>query len=257
MVLLGAGTGYWTGTKAETGANMGGEEKLKENLELIKELTKKYGSSPRVSDERIGRFRKYLFQHKSRDGFPHALNAINLSGIGAEVGVKYGKHARNICENWFGEKIYLVDPYTEFGPEYDDIANVEEETHENIFTMAQITLRPFLDSKRAIFVRDTSLNVAELFKKRIQLKEMAPFDFVYLDAQHHKIAIEEDIAAWAPLIKPGGVLAGHDFLDDPEGQINGVRFDVLPVVLRFIEENGFPLVATAERFPSWFVLYPE
>lgn len=36
-------------------------------------------------------------------------------------------------------------------------------------------------------------------------------DFVYLDAAHDEASVAADIAAWLPKIKPGGVLAGHDY----------------------------------------------
>lgn len=36
-------------------------------------------------------------------------------------------------------------------------------------------------------------------------------DFVFIDADHSTAAVQADIAAWLPKIKPGGVLAGHDW----------------------------------------------
>jgi cephalosporin hydroxylase len=36
-------------------------------------------------------------------------------------------------------------------------------------------------------------------------------DFVFLDANHTKEAVLADIAAWWPKIRPGGMLAGHDY----------------------------------------------
>jgi hypothetical protein len=36
-------------------------------------------------------------------------------------------------------------------------------------------------------------------------------DFVYIDADHSYIAVKKDIAAWAPKMKKGGILAGHDY----------------------------------------------
>lgn len=36
-------------------------------------------------------------------------------------------------------------------------------------------------------------------------------DLVFLDGDHRKRALAADIAAALPLVKPGGVLAGHDF----------------------------------------------
>lgn len=36
-------------------------------------------------------------------------------------------------------------------------------------------------------------------------------DFVFIDACHAEEAVYADIAAWWPVVKPGGVLAGHDY----------------------------------------------
>lgn len=36
-------------------------------------------------------------------------------------------------------------------------------------------------------------------------------DRVYIDGDHSTEAVAADIAAWLPLVKPGGVIAGHDF----------------------------------------------
>lgn len=36
-------------------------------------------------------------------------------------------------------------------------------------------------------------------------------EFVYIDADHSFDAVWADIAAWLPKVKPGGILAGHDF----------------------------------------------
>lgn len=37
------------------------------------------------------------------------------------------------------------------------------------------------------------------------------FDCVFIDALHDYASVREDIAVWTPLVRPGGVLAGHDF----------------------------------------------
>lgn len=60
----------------------------------------------------------------------------------------------------------------------------------------------------------------------------ATLDYVYIDADHHYEPVCRDIDAWLPKVKPGGVIAGHDFCEYPGfGVIQAVterfsRFDV-------------------------------
>lgn len=37
------------------------------------------------------------------------------------------------------------------------------------------------------------------------------FDFVFIDADHSYDAVREDISLWAPKVRPGGWLGGHDY----------------------------------------------
>lgn len=57
-------------------------------------------------------------------------------------------------------------------------------------------------------------------------------DFVFLDAFHSYEEVRNDIAHWLPKVKPGGVLAGHDYFDDPTVW-PGVRKAVDEVLLNF------------------------
>jgi Methyltransferase domain len=47
-------------------------------------------------------------------------------------------------------------------------------------------------------------------------------DFVFIDADHSYEAVRRDIAAWAPKVKPGGVLAGHDHTEQFPGVVRAV-----------------------------------
>ncbi|PRP93310.1 hypothetical protein ENSA5_43320 [Enhygromyxa salina] len=52
--------------------------------------------------------------------------------------------------------------------------------------------------------------------------ERGSVDLVFLDASHDEAAVAEDIAAWRPKLRPGGVLAGHDYAESHPGVIAAV-----------------------------------
>lgn len=41
-----------------------------------------------------------------------------------------------------------------------------------------------------------------------------PIDFLYIDADHQYASVKADLAAWAPHVRPGGLIAGDDY-DNP------------------------------------------
>ncbi len=67
------------------------------------------------------------------------------------------------------------------------------------------------------------------------------FDFVYLDACHCYDAVKRDIADWWPKVRPGGMLAGHDYLGEVEAAVNSMF------------PNGLSYL-TQEQYPSWAVV---
>jgi SAM-dependent methyltransferase len=48
-------------------------------------------------------------------------------------------------------------------------------------------------------------------------------DFVFIDASHEYEDVKNDILAWLPKVKKGGILAGHDFTDPFPGVVNAVN----------------------------------
>lgn len=49
------------------------------------------------------------------------------------------------------------------------------------------------------------------------------FDMVYIDADHSYDAVRFDILHYAPLVKPGGLLCGHDYESSRPGLIRAVK----------------------------------
>lgn len=70
------------------------------------------------------------------------------------------------------------------------------------------------------------------------------FDSVFIDACHHYAECSADIQAWRSLIKPGGILAGHDYWPAYTGVMDAVNelvpgFQVVPGTrIWFARQNG-------------------
>jgi predicted O-methyltransferase YrrM len=81
----------------------------------------------------------------------------------------------------------------------------------------EIEFRQHLDALAlpADIRRITSLAAAATFQP-------GSVDLVFLDASHDEPAIAADIAAWWPTLRPGGILAGHDYRDDHPGVVAAV-----------------------------------
>lgn len=170
------------------------------------------------------------------------LNDLGLTGVGVEVGVQQGVFAKHLLRTWYGRLLYLVDCWREQPREvYNDPGNAPDwaqdqflaETVRNVFPfVGRYALLPMMSTEAARRCPDASL------------------DFVYLDANHDWDAVAADLRAWAPKVKPGGVLAGHDYMmrDEPHQAI-GVK----GAVDEFVAARGLELHVTQEEVPSWLV----
>ena len=196
--------------------------------------------------------------------FRSYLAEQNVS-IVAEVGVQKG---------WFSEivlqaaptitKYYLVDIWRE-QKFYDDGANYNNSIQEDIFKEALSRVSPY-KSKIEIF-RMYSAQAATWLKKSISDPATGQFqpilDFLYLDARHDYCGCLEDIVAWWPLLKPGGLMSGHDFMwhHDNEWNLcsNGTRVagGVRAAVMDWATENDFQVLVTQrDRYETWSVRKP-
>ena len=109
--------------------------------------------------------------------------------IGAEVGVKLAEHAEEIIESLPIKHLHLIDLYVTW-PQYEKVAKDRMEK----------------------YPQRVSWNIKHSFEA-VKNYENEFFDFVYLDDDHGKEHVEEELDLWYPKIKPGGVLCGHDYRD--------------------------------------------
>mmetsp|Transcript_9334 Transcript_9334/g.20769 ORF Transcript_9334/g.20769 Transcript_9334/m.20769 type:complete len:420 (-) Transcript_9334:112-1371(-) len=107
----------------------------------------------------------------------------------AEIGVEAANTSQRLLDRNPLLSYVGVDPYMGNDALYEDVLQ---------------RLAPHCASKRFTLHRSTSIAASELI-------DASSLDLVFLDARHDYAAVADDIAAWMPKVRPGGILSGHDF----------------------------------------------
>jgi hypothetical protein len=192
-------------------------------------------------------YRRSLGYVTGRDELPRVLNSRGLLGHGVEIGVNDGWFSEWILRGWRGEKLYSVDPWRAEIDLNGDYENWSQERIDAVYEAVVRRLAPY--GARSEILRETSVEAAGRFPDRT-------LDFVYIDAAHDVDSVREDIAAWFPKMRPGGIISGHDYYDGP---LHGTVYGVRTAVRELCEREGVEASATLRDAPerSWFVQVPE
>lgn len=143
-----------------------------------------------------------------------------------EIGTDRGGFAREFMDIWTnGITLWCIDSYDSYPempwPRVGDML------------MAAAALSPH--ATRVRLCQMTSREAASC---------TGPADFVYIDAYHAYESVQADIALWWPLVRVGGILAGHDF----DLEHHGVR----QAVLEHARQIGQPIKLTSDTPESWY-----
>lgn len=157
---------------------------------------------------------------------------------GVEVGVYTGQSAAFLA-------VELVNGFRP-GIATLDLVDLELTKHGTRLNLAPLERSEVLGR----FLEMSSIAAAHLY-------DDASLDFVFIDADHSYYAVAQDIDAWRPKVRSGGLLAGHDFCNWPGfGVIEAVseRFE------RFEIWTGSTGMGDAQmkprKWPVWVVRMP-
>lgn len=172
----------------------------------------------------------------SRHELAHAFRELGFTK-GAEIGVWKGHYSEALCQANPGLRLICVDPWSP-QPGY-----LEQKNHVEAMNRAHAEASHRLAPFPCIIVRETSLDAVRGF-------EDASLDFVYIDANHRYGPVLQDIAAWAPKVRAGGIVAGHDFIMRPQKNIE-VEQAVRDYTSTHEIAPWFVLQSKADETPSW------
>lgn len=184
----------------------------------------------------------------SRELFPKLLNDKGLNGDILEIGTHRADFAEIILRKWSGNHLYCIDPWYNH-PEYEEQAQYlwGSGNRDEDFGIAKERLR--VTGKKHTMLKGRSKDFVSKFNDNT-------FDFIYIDGDHSYKAVNYDLNSWWSKVKPGGIVAGHDFICPNEDKGGWGRF-IQPAVLEFAKEKDVQvyLIDELENLPWSYYMY--
>lgn len=142
--------------------------------------------------------------------------------IGAEIGVADGRYSEILCQRIPGLKLYSIDPWEPYDGNWRGV-RYQNRAHRR----AQERLCGY----DAQLIKGTSLSAQSGIQKE-------SLDFVFIDGAHDFNNSMLDILLWAPKVRKGGIVAGHDYYISRTVHVlpavdiyckeNNIKFNVIP-----------------------------
>jgi hypothetical protein len=168
------------------------KQRFKVALSIMKFLTPNVGNT---------------FEKMYRGGTPEVINSMprpmikyiaslnQKSLIGAEIGVGSGSNSLSIFNTLDIKHLHCVDPFP---------PNLGKPTKNNpVPVEAKDVAFAALKDKPVVWHVETSLDAAKKIDEQL--------DFVYIDGLQDYKSVLDDIAAWYPHVRKGGVVGGSRF----------------------------------------------
>ncbi len=166
----------------------------------------------------------------SRDDLPQFFVDMGYK-VGGEIGVYKGKFTEKFCKA--GLAMYGIDPWLAYGSGKG--SPIMQNISDSNYLIAKNRLKIYTRCK---IIRKTSMEAVSDFHDK-------SLDFVYIDGDHEFKIVTEDIREWSKKVKPGGIIAGHDYVKFRPRTFMGGVCDVIEAVNTYTQAN---------QIKKWYVL---
>lgn len=133
----------------------------------------------------------------NRESLARLLGVLGFTR-GVEVGVERGMYSEVLCRENPGVRLSCVDAWTAYRGYRD---HVSQSKLDGFYVEAAARLKPYPGAE---LIRAFSLDAATQFAD-------GSLDFVYIDAAHDLPSVINDLKAWTPKVRAGGIVSGHDY----------------------------------------------
>lgn len=134
------------------------------------------------------------------------------NSIVVELGCAEGLFSSDILKWPNVSKLYMVDAWQTIPNQFGDGAS-EQVWHDKNYSAAMLRVNFAIEKVKVL--RGISWDMA----KNVEDESL---DLLYLDACHSYGCVMNDLKAWAPKVKSGGIIAGHDYLMPQYGVFQAV-----------------------------------
>lgn len=146
----------------------------------------------------------------------------------AEIGSWRGRSARVMADHTPGV-IFCIDPWDDTSIGYPGWWTAQESPEKYkqkdwVWQEFQSHVGNYIGTK-ILPLRMFSTQGAALCRHH-----MLTFDMIFIDATHNYEHVREDILLWRPLLKPGGIFAGHDFNEPTCPEVAPAVLSLIPQV---------------------------
>ncbi|MEM1429193.1 MAG: class I SAM-dependent methyltransferase [Pseudomonadota bacterium] len=157
------------------------------------------------------------------------LRRMPKGGRVAEIGVAAGDFSREILDLCAPEELHLIDPwFDETNPDYS----------EQSFRTVSAKFAAEQEAGQVVLHRALSTEALGRF-------EDSTLDWVYIDAAHDYASVADDLAAAARAVRPGGIIAGHDYI---RWVSPTMRYGVMEAVNEFAMHTRSPFLFLTNQF---------
>jgi predicted O-methyltransferase YrrM len=185
-----------------------------------------------------------------REGLAALFAELNFNR-GAEIGVERGIFSATLCKANPNLHLSCIDAWRAYR-DYKDHTNQSKLDRFHAETVTR--LAPY-DCE---IIRDWSLEAVKKF-------EDGSLDWVYVDGNHNFQNVTNDIIEWSKKVRPGGIIAGHDYVQ--HGPKIGCHvkqvvdcytycYGIKPLFIITHGEGNADVYPEGNAFPSWMWVKP-
>jgi len=158
---------------------------------------------------------------------------------GVEVGVARGVYSEVLLDNVPGLELFCVDPWELL----DGYSEEQYVRHEGLMRETYQDAIGRLAHRNTHILKMTSREAVRLFAE-------GELDFCYIDGDHRFQEVTHDIHKWGQVVRPGGIVAGHDWARFKRPKNSHVK----AVVNAWTFSHGIHpwFVVRKDSYSSWF-----